>query len=316
MKELISVVIPVFNEEQNIKALYEELKMVLSGMKNPYEILFIDDGSVDRSAVLIKDIAGKDSNVKGIFFRRNYGQTAAIAAGIDNSKGDYIVTMDADMQNDPADIPLLMGKLEEGYDLASGWRRARKEPFLSRRLPSIAANHIISAITGLKLHDYGCTLKVYKREYLKNINLYGEMHRFIPLYVHWIGGKIVEVEVNHRQRRWGKSKYGMGRTLKVVLDLITVKFLLGSYSTSPLYFFGKWGIALALSGILCGALTLFQKFAFGFWVHKNPLLLLSVFLFLVGTQMIFMGLLAELSMRIYYETTRKFIYAVGEKVNC
>lgn len=316
MKELISVVIPVFNEEQNIAPLYKELKNSLASLSNAYEILFVDDGSVDASPNIIKELSGKDSMVRGVIFSRNYGQTAAIAAGIDVSKGDYIVTMDADLQNDPRDIALLSRKIDEGYGLVSGWRRRRKEPFFSRRLPSIIANNIISASTGLKLHDYGCTLKIYKREFIKNINLYGEMHRFIPLYVHSMGGKIGEIEVNHRERTWGRSKYGINRTFKVLLDLTTVKFLMGTSSTSPLYFFGGWGIFLMFFGVLCGAVTLAQKLIWGLWVHRNPLLLLAVFLFIVGTQIILMGLLAELSMRIYYEATKKKIYQIGDRINC
>lgn len=316
MKGLISVVVPVYNEEKNLNALYEEIRESLSSGDNPYEILFIDDGSIDDSCRIIKELADADDKVRAIVFKRNYGQTAAIAAGIDASKGEYIVTMDADLQNDPADIKLMARKIDDGFDLVSGWRRRRREPFLSRRLPSLIANRIISMLTGLRLHDYGCTLKIYKKEFIKNINLYGEMHRFIPLYVSWMGGKITEVEVNHRQRTWGKSKYGINRTLKVILDLITVKFLLGNYSTSPIYFFGGWGIFLMCVGVLCGATTLIQKFAWGLWVHRNPLLLFAVFLFILGTQIILMGLLAELSVRIYYETTRKLIYQIREKINC
>ncbi len=316
MAALISIVIPVYNEEGNLPHLYNELKGVLSKSKDPYEIIFVDDGSTDKSEAMIRQTAKSDSNVKGIIFRRNYGQTSAIAAGIDYSKGSYIMTMDADLQNDPQDIISLMQKIRDGYDLVSGWRRKRKEPFIKRRLPSLIANYIISASTGLKLHDYGCTLKAYRKDFLKNINLYGEMHRFMPLYVYWQGGKIAEVEVHHRERKWGNSKYGMNRMLKVIFDLITVKFLLGNYSTSPLYFFGGWGILLMVLGTLCGMFTLFQKFMWGFWVHRNPLLLLAVFLFILGTQIIFIGLLAELNIRIYYETTKKSVYTVKEEINC
>ena len=316
MSDRVSIVIPVYNEEDNILLLYKELKEAVEGLTGSYEMIFVDDGSMDKSQAIIREIASKDKCVKAVIFKKNFGQTAAIASGIDHSSGEYIMTIDADLQNDPRDIKLLMEKMAEGYDLVSGWRRNRKEPFISRRLPSMIANYVISGMTGLKLHDYGCTLKIYKREYLKDINLYGEMHRFMPLYVHWLGGRIAEVEVNHRQRKWGKSKYGIGRTLKVVLDLVTVKFLMGNYSTSPLYFFGGWGISLMGAGILCGLFTLVQKLLWGLWVHRNPLLLLSVFLFIVGTQIIFMGLLAELSMRIYYETTKKSIYIVRERLNC
>lgn len=316
MKNMISVVIPVFNEEASIPMLYEEMLGAFASLKNPYEMIFVDDGSMDKSAVIIKDLAAKDPRVKAVIFTRNYGQTSAISAGIDNASGEYIMTIDADLQNDPADVKLLLQKMGEGYDLVSGWRKNRKEPLFNRRLPSWIANHIISSLTGLKLHDYGCTLKLYKRDLLKNINLYGEMHRFIPLYVYSVGGRIAEVPVNHRPRKWGRSKYNMNRTLKVILDLVTVKFLLGNYSTSPIYFFGGFGLALIAAGILGSVVTLAQKLIWGYWVHRNPLLILSVFSCILGTQVILMGLLAELSVRIYYETTKKSIYQVSEKINC
>lgn len=315
MKGMISIVIPVYNEENNILPLYDEIKRSVSGLSNTCEILFVDDGSIDKSVERIKEVSSKDPSVRGIVFSRNYGQTAAISAGIEAAKGEYIVTMDADLQNDPADIGMLVRKVDEGYDLVSGWRRKRKEPFFSRRLPSITANRIISAVTGLRLHDYGCTLKIYKRELIKNINLYGEMHRFIPLYIQAMGGEIGEVEVNHRERASGRSKYGINRTFKVVLDLITVKFLMGASSTSPLYFFGRWGFLLIFSGVLCGVVALIQKIAWGFWVHRNPLLILGVFSFMLGAQAILMGLLAELSIRIYYESTKKTTYFVRERIN-
>lgn len=311
----ISVVIPVFNERENVLPLYQELAGVLTRTVSTYEIIFIDDGSVDGTISALKDICAKDKSVKTIALKRNYGQTAAIMAGIDASKFDYILTMDGDMQNDPAEILRLLDKIDEGYDLVSGWRKSRKDPFLSKRLPSLIANRIISAMTGVRLHDYGCTLKVYRKDFLKNVNLYGEMHRFIPVYVYFMGGKITEIEVNHRKRARGVSKYGLGRTTKVVLDLLTVKFLLGNYSTSPLYFFGGLGFFLMSSGVFCAFVTLLQKFFIGALVHRNPLILLAIFLFIVGTQFIFMGLLAELNIRIYYESTRKSIYAIGETIN-
>lgn len=315
MKKSISVVLPVFNEGENINSLYKELSAVLSGKFNSYEIIFVDDGSTDNSASVIKEIVNKDKAVKIIILRKNYGQTAAIVAGIEHAAGEFIVTMDADLQNDPKDITHLIDKMEEGYDLVSGWRKRRKDRFFVRYIPSIFANLLISLVTGLKLHDYGCTLKIYKRDFLKDITLYGEMHRFIPVYVYFMGGEVTEIVVKHRRREYGKSKYGMERIFKVLLDLVTVKFLLGNYSTSPLYFFGRWGFLLIGSGVFCGVITLVQKFAFGYWVHKNPLILLAIFLFILGTQAIFLGLLAELGMRIYYETTKKTIYTVKEKLN-
>jgi len=316
IKRLISVVIPVYNEEQNIRILYNEVTQALSGLPNLYEILFIDDGSSDGSTTVLKEIAKNDKKVKLIVLKRNYGQTAALSAGIEISKGELIITMDADLQNDPKDITLLVDKINEGYDLVSGWRKDRKDYFFNRRLPSLIANYLISKITGLKLKDYGCSLKVYKREFLKNINLYGEMHRFISVYVYSMGGKIAEIEVNHRKRQYGVSKYGIGRTSKVILDLITVKFLFGNYSTSPLYFFGKWSFLSILTGVICGVVTLVEKIIGGYWVHKNPLILVSIFFILIGTQVIFIGLLAEMNMRIYYETTKKSTYLVEDKVNC
>ena len=316
MNKTISVVIPVYNEKENLDALYKELITSLKELNESYEIIFVDDGSSDGSTSAIKEIAGKDNNARAVIFKRNFGQTAAIVAGIDVAKGEFIVTMDADLQNDPRDISVLMKKIKEGYDLVSGWRRKRKDSFLKRRLPSVIANRFISFFTGLKLHDYGCTLKIYKRDSLKDLNLYGEMHRFIPVYVYWLGGKVAEAEVNHRKRTKGKSKYGIGRTLKVVLDLITVRFLVGDYSTSPLYFFGRWSFITIAAGILCAAYVLFEKIMWGMWVHKNPLFILSIFCLMMGTQIILMGLLAEISIRIYYETTKKSIYTVSEKLNC
>lgn len=312
---LVSVVIPVFNEEKNLPILYNELKEVLSQEINSYEIIFVDDGSTDRSNPIIKDIIARDKNVKGISLNRNYGQTAALVAGIDSSRGEFILTLDADLQNDPKDIIPLVAKINEGYDLVSGWRRKRKDPFLNRQLPSIIANCLISRISGLNLHDYGCTLKIYKKDFLKNIKLYGEMHRFIPLYVHAMGGKVTEIEVNHRERRYGFSKYNIKRTPNVIFDLITVKFLLGDYSTNPLYFFGRWGFLLMASGIFCGTIAFIQKIIWGIWVHKNPVLLFAIFFILMGTQIIFMGLIAELCMRIYYETSGRLIYKVKENIN-
>lgn len=314
--KFISIVIPVFNEKENLNGLYGELSNTMRHVGMPYELIFVDDGSIDGSAAIIKGFAEKDKFVRAVIFKRNYGQTAAIVAGIDASSGGYVVAIDADMQNDPADIGQLIRKMDEGYDLVSGWRRRRKDTFITRRLPSILANFIISKVTGVKLHDYGCTLKAYKKDFFKNINLYGEMHRFIPVYVYWMGGRIAELEVNHRPRKAGRSKYGINRTLKVLLDLMTVKFLLGHYSTSPLYFFGKWGFFMILAGFACAIETLVEKFVFGSWVHNNPMILLSIFFLIVGTQIVLMGLLAELSMRIYYETTKKAIYTVEEKVNC
>jgi len=311
----ISIVIPICNEEENIGALYSELTKCLSGLALSYEIIIVDDGSKDASSHKLKELAAKDNKVKIITLRRNFGQTAAIVCGFDHAKGDFVITMDGDLQNDPQDIPALLKKIQEGYDLVGGWRKDRKDSFLRRKLPSFLANWLIVKFTGVKLHDYGCTLKVYRREFLKDIYLYGEMHRFIPVYFSVVGGRITELKVNHRPRTRGSSKYGIERTMKVFFDLLTVKLLCGSSSTSPLYFFGRWGIGLIVSGILCATVALAQKILYGFWVHKNPLLLLAVFFILMGSQAIFMGLLAEINIRIYYESTKKSIYSIAEIIN-
>jgi glycosyltransferase involved in cell wall biosynthesis len=314
-EKIISIVVPVYNEEKCLARFYNELKdeSIKSGLA--YEIIFVDDGSKDSSRLIMADLCKKDKSVKAVIFSRNYGQTAAITAGIECARGDYIITMDADMQNDPRDISALINKAEEGYDLVSGWRKNRKDVFLSRLLPSLIANRLISVITGLKLHDYGCTIKIYKADFLKNVNLYGEMHRFIPIYIYRNGGRVAEIEVNHRKREYGKSKYGINRAFKVVLDLITVNFLLGPSSTSPLYFFGYWGVLLIILGGICGFVTLYEKIFLGIWVHRNPLLLVAIFFILIGAQAIFLGLLAEMNMRIYYEANKKSIYVVRERIN-
>ncbi len=311
----ISAVIPIYDEEGNIEALYAELSKSLGSLSCNYEIIMVDDGSRDGSSAKLKALAVKDHRVKVITLRRNYGQTAATVSGFDHAQGDLIVTLDADLQNDPQDIPILLNKMREGFDLVSGWRRNRKDSFFRRKLPSLVANWIIVKFTGVRLHDYGCTLKLYKREFLENIHLYGEMHRYLPVYVAWMGGKIGEVGVSHRSRIHGYSKYGMERTVKVIFDLLTVKLLLGSSSTSPLYFFGRWGIGLVASGVFCAAIVFAQKILYGFWVHKNPLLLLAVFFVLMGTQAIIMGLLAEINIRIYYESTKKSIYSIAQTIN-
>jgi glycosyltransferase involved in cell wall biosynthesis len=247
-------------------------------------------------------------------FRRNFGQTAAMAAGFERARGAYIVPMDADMQNDPADIPALLRRLEEGYDVVSGWRKDRKDRVVARRLPSRVANWLIGRVGGLRLHDFGCTLKAYRREVLEPVRLYGEMHRFIPLYAKWSGARVTEMEVRHHGRQEGRSKYGFGRSIKVLLDLLTVRFLV-DYSTKPLYLFGTWGLALMALGVVSGVVTLAEKFVNpANFAHRNPLLLLAVMLFVVGMQLLGMGLLAELQVRTYHESQRKPVYLVAEEV--
>lgn len=306
----ISVVLPVFNEEENLEPLYEELKLALTSLELEYEVIFIDDGSKDNSFNVLSKLHDRDKTVKVVQFRRNFGQTAALAAGFDHADGDIIVTLDADRQNDPNDIGLLVKKItEEGYDFVNGWRHKRKDPFLLRRLPSLIANKIISFTTDVKLHDYGCTLKAFTSDVAKNIELYGEMHRFIPAIASWMGVNIVEVKVNHRPRVAGVSKYGISRTFRVVLDLITVKFLL-KYSSSPLQFFGLFGVVCGMVGFLISLYLTIQKIFFGVALADRPLLLLAVLLIFMGFQFITIGLLAELQIRTYHEAQNKPTYVV------
>lgn len=309
-----SVIVPVLNEEESLMQLCNELVNTMNILSKPYEIIFVDDGSRDGSFNILSKIANENGAVKVISLNRNYGQTAAIMAGIEHSKGKIIITMDADLQNNSIDIPRLIEKMEEGYDVVSGWRKRRKDPILTRRIPSMIANKIVSKVSRVHLHDFGCTLKAYKREFLKDVNLYGEMHRFIPIFVSWQGGRLAEIEVTHRERKYGRSKYGLSRTFKILLDLITIKFF-GGYITKPIYFFGGSGFIFLLLGILFGIICLTQKVIWGFWIHKNPLILLAVFLFIVGVQMIFVGVLAELLIRMYHEFQNKSIYKTKEKVN-
>ncbi len=310
----VSVIIPVYNEEDNISCLIVEFLEVLKKLHKKFEIIFIDDGSSDTSYAKLSALSLSDSAIKVVRFTRNFGQTAAIAAGIAVAEGKILVLSDADLQNNPQDIPSLLAKLDEGYDVASGWRKDRQDSFWKRQLPSQIANKLISLITGVKLHDYGCTLKAYRRDFLKDIKLYGEMHRFLPAYLSWLGAKIAEVEVNHRPRQWGKSKYGLERIFKVILDLMTVKFF-GSFISKPIYPFGGLGILLITGGVACGIVTLIEKYFFGVWAHRNPLLLLAIFLFIVGLQFIILGLLAEILIRTYYETNNRPPYKIKETVN-
>lgn len=307
----LSVVIPIYNEEENIKPLYEELKGVLGALEHEHEIIFVDDGSSDASLSLLEKIQQQDNDVLVVSFRRNFGQTAAMSAGFDYASGDIIVTMDGDMQNDPHDIPMFLQKMDEGYELVSGWRYDRQDPFLNRRLPSMIANKIISVVTGVHLHDYGCTLKTFRKEITEGIRLYGEMHRFIPAIASGVGGKITEVKANHRPRRFGTSKYGISRTLRVVLDLMTVKFLL-SYATRPIQVFGMLGLISGGSGFLIALIMTIQRMFFEVPMGNRPLLLLAILLILMGMQFIYMGLLGELQVRTYHESQKKPIYVVRQ----
>jgi len=310
-EEMISVIIPVFNEEKNILPLYEKLTAVLKQLQQGYEVIFIDDGSTDNTLNHLRLISKVDPSVKVISFLRNYGQTAALSAGIDFSKGTIIIPMDGDLQNDPEDIPLLLQKIEEGADVVSGWRKDRRDRFLTRRLPSIIANKIISFIGGVPLHDYGCTLKAYKRGILKNIRLYGEMHRFIPIYAKWVGARVTEVPVQHFPRTSGFSKYGMMRIFKVILDLMVVKFLL-SYSQKPIYVFGGVGLFMMFAGFVSGVYAIFLKLFRGVSFILTPLPLLCVLLVMLGFMSILMGFLAEILTRTYYESQRKPTYQIKE----
>lgn len=310
----LSVVIPVYNEQENVTALHESLSSVLTGLGKTFEVIYVDDGSTDASFDRLRTLAKQDASVRLIRFRRNFGQTAAISAGIDHASGSTIVLMDADLQNDPQDIPRLLAKLDEGNDVVSGWRKDRKDALLRRRLPSWIANGLISIMTGVPLHDYGCTLKAYRAKILANVRLYGEMHRFIPAYAAQEGARIAEIVVTHHPRRAGRSKYGISRTLNVVLDLIVVKFLWG-YATNPIHLFGTVGVISCLGGIVSGAVALYEKWSLGVYAHRNPLVLLAVFLFLLGVQCILMGLLAELLMRTYHESQHKPTYSAAELIN-
>jgi glycosyltransferase involved in cell wall biosynthesis len=306
----ISVVVPLLNEEDNLSTLYEQITQAVTG-RYDYEVLFIDDGSTDRSFEILKSFHQKDPRVRVIRFRRNFGQTAAMSAGFSHARGEVIIALDADLQNDPADIPMLMDKLNEGFDVVSGWRKNRKDKALTRRLPSRIANGLIAWITGVKLHDYGCTLKAYRSEVLQETRLYGEMHRFIPAIASWAGARIAEVVVNHRPRTAGKAKYGLGRTFKVILDLITLKFL-GSYSTKPIYIFGGLGGLTAVFSVLFGMLVVSEKVNKGEDMSGNPLLLLSAVLMITTVQFILMGLLAELLVRTYHESQNRPTYVIKE----
>ena len=310
-KEIISVLIPVFNEEENISPLCEKLTSVLNRMGKDYEVIFIDDGSSDETLSLLRPICKKDPRIKFVSFSRNFGQTSALTAGIDLSKGKIIIPMDGDLQNDPEDIPRLLQKIEEGYDVVSGWRKDRKDPFLKRRLPSLIANRIISFMGGVHLHDYGCTLKAYRRDILKNIRLYGEMHRFIPIYAKWVGARVSEVPVNHLPRKFGSSKYGVNRVFKVILDLMVVKFLL-SYSQKPIYVFGGMGFLMIFGAILSGGYAIYLKIFRGVSFILTPMPILSVFLVVLGFLSILMGFLAEVLIRTYYESQRKPTYQIKE----
>jgi glycosyltransferase involved in cell wall biosynthesis len=305
----VSIVIPFLNEAPNLGPLCEELKASLDSMGKTYEVLFIDDGSSDEGVQVLDDFRSKMPQIKVISFRRNFGQTAAMAAGLDYASGDVVVTLDADRQNDPADIPALVAKLDEGYDMVCGWRFDRQDTFISRKLPSMMANKLISKITDVSLHDYGCTLKAMTRDLAKNVILYGEMHRFIPAVASGVGAKIAEVKVNHRARTEGESKYGISRTFRVVLDLITVKFLL-RYHSRPLHFFGIPGLTLGGIGAVLLTYLVTLRFFFDVPLADRPMVLFAFMLLIIGLQFVLFGLIGEMQTRTYYESQNKPIYHV------
>jgi glycosyltransferase involved in cell wall biosynthesis len=304
-----SVVVPVYNEASNLPELHNEIEASCQKLKKNYEIIFVDDGSQDESILVLKRLLKKDSRIRIIQLRKNFGQTAALSAGFDHARGNVIITLDADLQNDPQDFGLLLDKVDEGYDIVSGWRVKRKDKFLTRRFPSFIANWLISKITRVKLHDYGCTLKAFRREVVQQIKLYGELHRFIPAIASNMGVAITEVKVNHRQRRYGKSKYNISRLPKVILDLLTVKFLL-SYSTRPLQIFGVFGLICGVIGGILGVWLAYVRLIQRQGISGRPLLLLSILLIVIGIQFITLGLLAEIVVRAYHESSEKRIYFI------
>jgi glycosyltransferase involved in cell wall biosynthesis len=309
----VSIFLPVYNEEPNLRPLHAKLDAALKSLGRSAEIVYVDDGSSDDSLKILREVAEMDSRVRVVALRRNYGQTAAMAAGIDAARGKVLIPMDADLQNDPADIQRLLDKLDEGYDVVSGWRKNRKDKMLTRKIPSMIANRLISWIGGVPLHDYGCSLKAYRRESLQDVRLYGEMHRFIPIYASWAGARVTEIPVEHHARTMGKSKYGLSRTLKVVFDLMTIKFM-ASYQTKPIYVFGSFGMLAFAISLLAGLYALFLKVIHKADFVQTPLPILAIVMFAVGVQFLLMGLLAEMLVRTYHESQAKAIYAVRERL--
>lgn len=309
----VSIFLPVYNEEPNLRPLHAKLDAALKSLGRSAEIVYVDDGSNDGSLNILREIAAMDSRVRVVALRRNYGQTAAMAAGIDAARGKVLIPMDADLQNDPADIERLLEKLDEGYDVVSGWRKNRKDKMVTRKIPSMLANRLISWIGGVPLHDYGCSLKAYRRESLQDVRLYGEMHRFIPIYASWAGARVTEIPVEHHARTMGKSKYGLSRTLKVVFDLMTIKFM-ASYQTKPIYVFGSFGMLAFAISLFSGLYALFLKVIHKADFVQTPLPVLCIVMFAVGVQFLLMGLLAEMLVRTYHESQAKAIYAVRERL--
>ena len=316
----LSLFLPVLDEEESLRPMHEKIRSALDALGKTAEVIYVDDGSTDKSFSILRELAGEDQRVRVISLRRNYGQTAAMSAGIDAARGDILIPMDADLQNDPADIKRLLDKLDEGYDVVSGWRKNRQDKLISRKIPSQIANRVISWIGGVPLHDYGCSLKAYRRDVIQDVRLYGEMHRFIPIYASWAGARVTEIPVDHHARTMGKSKYGISRTIKVIFDLMTIKFM-ASYQTKPIYVFGTFGMLAFLASIFAALYAIFLKFAdvFGLPQYQadfveTPLPVLSIVMFAISVQFFLMGLLAELQVRTYHESQDKAIYAVRERI--
>lgn len=308
----LSLFLPVLDEEENLRPMHAKIAAALDALGKTAEVIFVDDGSTDKSLEILKEIAASDDRVRVISLRRNYGQTAAMSAGIDAAKGDILIPMDADLQNDPADIKRLLDKLDEGYDVVSGWRKNRRDKLISRKIPSQIANRIISWIGGVPLHDYGCSLKAYRRDVIQDVKLYGEMHRFIPIYASWAGARVAEIPVDHHARTMGKSKYGISRTIKVVFDLMTIKFM-ASYGTKPIYVFGTFGMLAFFLSVVAGIWAIALKL-YGTSFILTPLPVITVVMLAISMQFFLMGLLAELLVRTYHESQNKAIYAVREKI--
>ncbi|MBS1793818.1 MAG: glycosyltransferase family 2 protein [Acidobacteria bacterium] len=316
----LSLFLPVLDEEENLRPMHAKIQEALKSLNKTAEVIYVDDGSTDKSLAILKEIAAGDPRVRVISLRRNYGQTAAMSAGIDAAKGEILIPMDADLQNDPKDIARLLEKLDEGFDVVSGWRKHRQDKMISRKLPSKIANKIISWIGGVHLHDYGCSLKAYRRDVLQDVRLYGEMHRFIPIYASWAGARVTEIPVDHHARTMGKSKYGISRTIKVIFDLMTIKFM-AEYHTKPIYVFGSFGMIAFFISIISGLYALFLKSANRLGLPQyhadfveTPLPMLCIVMFAISIQFILMGLLAEMLVRTYHESQDKPIYAVREKI--
>lgn len=309
----LSLFLPVLDEEENLRPMHARIQEALKDLGKTAEVIYVDDGSTDSSLKILREIAREDDRVRVISLRRNYGQTAAMSAGIDAAKGEILIPMDADLQNDPKDIARLLDKLNEGYDVVSGWRKNRQDKMISRKLPSQIANKIISWIGGVPLHDYGCSLKAYRRDVIQDVRLYGEMHRFIPIYASWAGARVTEIPVDHHARTRGKSKYGISRTVKVIFDLMTIKFM-AEYHTKPIYVFGTFGMLAFFLSMIAAIWAFVLKFGYGTSFILTPLPIIAIVMLAISVQFILMGLLAEMLVRTYHESQNKAIYAVREKI--